>query len=80
MRTATGKLIEEMRYEACYLQVSEGMHPVKAWAWVLVAMLLVLLGALRCALTKHEWVDEDPGNPEVGPQPEVHCKRCGRSV
>ena len=30
-----------------------------------------------CAVQGHTWVDDDPGNPEVGPQPCVYCTRCG---
>lgn len=33
---------------------------------------------LVCLVKGHELVDDDPGDPEVGPQPCVYCVRCGR--
>lgn len=30
-----------------------------------------------CAIFDHQYVDDDPGNAEVGPQPHVYCTRCG---
>jgi len=46
---------------------------------VLVAALFDFpLHALPCALLGHRLVDNDPGNAEVGPQPNVECMRCGR--
>ena len=34
--------------------------------------------AAMCAVLGHELVDDDPGDPERGPQPHVYCVRCGR--
>lgn len=31
-----------------------------------------------CAVEGHTYIDNDPGDPEVGPQPEVFCTRCGK--
>lgn len=33
---------------------------------------------ITCAVFGCDMVDDDPGNPEVGPQPCVYCQRCGR--
>lgn len=32
---------------------------------------------LRCMIIGHQVCDGDPGDPEVGPQPDVYCSRCG---
>ena len=32
-----------------------------------------------CKVFGHDYIDNDPGDPEVGPQPDVYCSRCGRS-
>lgn len=42
--------------------------------------LALLRARLVCALLGHKWADHDPGDPEVGPQPDVYCDRCGRSM
>ena len=31
--------------------------------------------APECA--EHTWVDLDPADPEVGPQPDIECEVCG---
>ena len=41
-------------------------------AWLRLTLPLV------CALRGHVLVDDDIGDPEVGPQPNVYCERCGR--
>ena len=47
---------------------------------LLAAQLLWLRVGTRlvCAVVGHTLVDDDPGDPEVGPQPCVYCTRCGR--
>ena len=32
-----------------------------------------------CKVFDHAMVDGDPGDCETGPQPDVHCRRCGYS-
>ncbi len=33
---------------------------------------------LVCLFRGHDWDDDDPGDPEVGPDPHIYCRRCGR--
>lgn len=33
---------------------------------------------LSCWAFGHDYEDHDPGDPEVGPDPDVYCNRCGR--
>jgi hypothetical protein len=40
------------------------------------AALRVLKNVLICAVVGHKMVDDDPGDAEVGPQPNVYCERC----
>ena len=48
-------------------------------AWLALQLLWLYLGTrLVCAVRGHVLVDDDPGDPEVGPQPRVYCQRCGR--
>lgn len=32
-----------------------------------------------CGIAGHSLVDDDPGDAEVGPQPDINCVRCYRS-
>lgn len=32
-----------------------------------------------CRIRGHKWADADPGDPEVGPQPYIYCRWCGRT-
>lgn len=32
-----------------------------------------------CGIRGHDLRDDDPGDPEVGPDPHINCRRCGRS-
>ena len=31
-----------------------------------------------CRMFGHNITDDDPGDPEVGPQPDIYCTRCGK--
>ena len=44
------------------------LYVIEAAAWH--------LRILHCRLFGHDYVDEDPSDPEVGPQPQVYCMRC----
>ena len=48
-------------------------------AWLATQLLWLRLATpLVCAVLGHTLTDHDPGHPEVGPQPQVFCDRCGR--
>jgi hypothetical protein len=36
-----------------------------------------LRNRIICWWFGHRWVDLDPCDPEVGPNPEIVCRRCG---
>jgi hypothetical protein len=40
---------------------------------------LYFITPIVCAFAGHKFVDDDPGDPEVGPQPQVCCTRCGKN-
>lgn len=57
---------------------TEGKKTNKAhlfW-WTMSAYLAMQMARLRCCVMGHNYVDDDPGNPEVGPQPNVYCTSC----
>lgn len=47
---------------------------LKVWFFLAQA-----LKVSRCCIVGHELVDLDAGSPEVGPDPDIVCTRCGRS-
>ena len=55
-------------------------HPtrVERFLYTVLAFLDLLRGEAQCKLTGHDLIDDDPGDPEVGPQPNVYCRRCRR--
>lgn len=42
--------------------------------------LPIIWDDIVCLVRGHDWIDSDPGNPEVGPRPEIFCSRCGRDA
>lgn len=57
-----------------------GAPPSFARRAVLTADLILLRYwmPVLCAIAGHELIDDDPGDPEVGPQPHIYCTRCMR--
>lgn len=63
-----------------YMYDHDGRRPAR-WRVALWAAHVVLFDAtmaVACAVMGCDLVDDDPGDPECGPQPRVYCIRCGR--
>lgn len=71
-------LREEISSSYCYFR-SMGEGRANAAFDVIVVIVGDTVARVRCALVGHEWIDLDPGDPEVGPQPDLYCQRCGKS-
>lgn len=57
--------------------LDDGQYPVPSYlVYVLVTMFNDWFGFYICGWFGHDWRDDDPGDPEVGPQPDVYCQRC----
>lgn len=49
--------------------------PVTYWDY----LMDTIWNPFVCSIIGHDMEDHDPGDPEVGPQPDINCNRCGRS-
>lgn len=61
---------------------SGGEYPTR-WMtckWWAEELWFTLWTKSMCAVVDHDWVDEDPGDPEVGPRPYVRCVRCHTAI
>lgn len=48
------------------------------WGYIWHDWLEPLGHCVMCLIEGHDMVDGDPNDPEVGPQPDVHCTKCGK--
>lgn len=65
-------------------QWQEGKYPgklrrAKMTLQLLYSELTIKANSLYCEYFGcDDLVDYDPGDPEVGPNPQIYCRRCGR--
>ena len=75
-----GDLIRsDWRMDVYYMVLSEGRHPIIAWATEIVWRIRAAVGAVMCAISDdHNLIDEGYGTPESGCI-DMRCDRCGYS-
>ena len=74
----SNNLWERMKENIGYEVTSGGTPPFVAWVEEIGSTAWWGATIVWCFFFGHQLEDLDPGNPEVGPQPDVVCNRCGR--
>lgn len=67
---------QQLSYDYGYLRL-EGYSRSQIF-WLYAKDLFVFRFGFVCLVKGHLLLDGDPGDPEVGPQPNVYCVRCGK--
>lgn len=72
------KELMHMTGAGIYFETGEKPSAVKVFFATAVEIVkMEIIAPFVCAAIGHTLVDEDPGDPEVGPAPRIYCTRCG---
>lgn len=77
---AVAAYLDDRRDWLAYDALVDG-HAPTAWRVVVVTVQHAArryADWCQCLVCGCTWEDDDPGDPEVGPAPDVACARCGR--
>ena len=70
--------LERLRFEHWY-EIQDPNYNTPFWVYYLQVVFESWEDRLICKITGHNFIDDDPGDCEVGPQPDIYCTKCGCS-
>ena len=69
--------MESLKWEHGY-ESQDPNYKTPFWVYCVQRVLGSWRDRLVCKIKGCDLVDDDPGDAEVGPQPDIYCTRCGK--